>query len=107
LVLTYKHILARFKQLKEQENRRKFNKVLAAGEASSVSDDEDSDDESTEEVLFALLLCLNFFFVEFCKATRLTKSSFTQQPLRIQNSSRVSDVNLAIGRTCGGCIQYR
>ncbi|TVU21868.1 hypothetical protein EJB05_31539 [Eragrostis curvula] len=42
----------RFKQLKEEENRRKFNKALAAGDsvsASSISEDEDSDDEFTEE----------------------------------------------------------
>ncbi|WVZ72266.1 hypothetical protein U9M48_020755 [Paspalum notatum var. saurae] len=45
----------RFKQLKEEENRRKLNKALAAGD-SKVSastyeiDDEESDDETTEEV---------------------------------------------------------
>jgi hypothetical protein len=61
LVITYTHISARFKQLKEKENRKKLNKALAAGEASSISDDEDSDNESTEEVLFAVLLCLIFF----------------------------------------------
>jgi hypothetical protein len=41
LVITYTHISARFKQLKEKENRKKLNKALAAGEASSISDDED------------------------------------------------------------------
>ncbi|XP_062193137.1 inner membrane protein ALBINO3, chloroplastic-like [Phragmites australis] len=42
----------RFRQLKEEENRRKFNKVLASGDsvsASSISEDEDLDDETTEE----------------------------------------------------------
>ncbi|KAK3160352.1 hypothetical protein QOZ80_1BG0058400 [Eleusine coracana subsp. coracana] len=37
----------RFRQLKEEENRRKLNKALAAGDSASISEDED--DESTEE----------------------------------------------------------
>ncbi|GJN05803.1 hypothetical protein PR202_ga23468 [Eleusine coracana subsp. coracana] len=39
----------RFKQLKEEENRRKLNKALAAGDSASISEDEDEDDDSTEE----------------------------------------------------------
>ncbi|KAL6626746.1 hypothetical protein ACP70R_030472 [Stipagrostis hirtigluma subsp. patula] len=44
----------RFRQLKEEENRRKLNKALAAGDsvsASSMAEDEDSDDGTTEEDL--------------------------------------------------------
>ncbi|GJN37481.1 hypothetical protein PR202_gb26440 [Eleusine coracana subsp. coracana] len=48
-VLTCTHISARFRQLKEEENRRKLNKALAAGDSASISEDEDVDDESTEE----------------------------------------------------------
>jgi hypothetical protein len=47
--------LSRFKQLKEEENRRKAVKALAAGDlkaSASSSEDEESDDDTTEEVLF-------------------------------------------------------
>lgn len=50
----YKNILNRFKQLKEEESKRKGNKALAAGDSdlsASTSEDEESDDETTEEVL--------------------------------------------------------
>ncbi|KAL6847911.1 hypothetical protein ACP4OV_022039 [Aristida adscensionis] len=40
----------KFRQLKEEENRRKLNKALAAGDSvPASSEDEDSDDETTEE----------------------------------------------------------
>ncbi|CAO2161072.1 unnamed protein product [Urochloa humidicola] len=44
----------RFRQLKEEENRKKLNKALAAGDSNASastydSDDEESDDESMEE----------------------------------------------------------
>ncbi|RCV24665.1 hypothetical protein SEVIR_5G101800v4 [Setaria viridis] len=44
----------RFRELKEEENRRKLNKALAAGDSKASastydSDDEESDDETTEE----------------------------------------------------------
>lgn len=48
----YKNILNRFKQLKEEESKRKGNKALAAGDSdlsASTSEDEESDDEITEE----------------------------------------------------------
>ena len=46
-----KNILSRFKQLKEEENRRKATKALASGDSASTSDDEESDGDTTEEVL--------------------------------------------------------
>ncbi|KAF8704987.1 hypothetical protein HU200_031237 [Digitaria exilis] len=42
----------RFRQLKDEENRRKLNKALAAGDSNASAfdaEDEDSDDETTEE----------------------------------------------------------
>jgi hypothetical protein len=50
------NLASRFRQLKEEENRRKFSKALAAGDSDASSstydmDDEESD-ETIEEVLF-------------------------------------------------------
>jgi hypothetical protein len=63
----YKNILNRFKQLKEEESKRKGNKALAAGDSdlsASTSEDEESDDEITEEVLNLFLP--SFVLLEHC-----------------------------------------
>jgi YidC/Oxa1 family membrane protein insertase len=57
----------RFKQLKEEESKRKGNKALAAGDSdlsASTSEDEESDDEITEEVLNLFLP--SFVLLEHC-----------------------------------------
>jgi YidC/Oxa1 family membrane protein insertase len=51
------NILSRFKQLKEEENRRKATKALGAGDSNgsaSTSDDEEPDEDTTDEVLVFL-----------------------------------------------------
>lgn len=58
LIFTY-NLSSRFRELKEEENRRKLNKALAAGDSNALastydSEDEESDDETTEEVLRTL-----------------------------------------------------
>jgi len=59
------NLASRFRQLKEQENRRKLNKALASGDSKASasaydSEDEESDDETEEEVFLTHLhyLCI-------------------------------------------------
>jgi hypothetical protein len=58
------NVASRFRQLKEQENRRKLNKTLASGDSKASaydSEDEESDDETEEEVFLTHFRYLYIF----------------------------------------------
>jgi hypothetical protein len=74
IIFTY-NLTSRFRQLKEEENRRKLNKALAAGDSNASSstydmEDEELDDETTEEVLFTLF---SIIIVGHCEASHIEK----------------------------------
>ena len=60
------NLASRFRQLKEQENRRKLNKALASGDSKASAsaydpEDEESDDETEEEVFLTHFRYLYIF----------------------------------------------
>uniref|UniRef100_A0A804MZZ5 Membrane insertase YidC/Oxa/ALB C-terminal domain-containing protein n=1 Tax=Zea mays TaxID=4577 RepID=A0A804MZZ5_MAIZE len=54
------NLASRFRQLKEEENRRKFSKALAAGDSDASSSTYDMDDEESDETIEEVLF--TFFF---------------------------------------------
>ena len=82
IIFTY-NLTSRFRQLKEEENRRKPSKALAAGDSDASSstydvEDEEPDDETTEEVLFTLFSTI----VGHCEASHIEKHSLPLQLLK-------------------------
>jgi hypothetical protein len=83
IIFTY-NLTSRFRQLKEEENRRKLNKALAAGDSNASSstydmEDEELDDETTEEVLFTLF---SIIIVGHCEASHIEKQFLSLQLLK-------------------------
>jgi hypothetical protein len=108
IIFTY-NLTSRFRQLKEEENRRKLSKALAAGDSDASSstydmEDEELDDETTEEVLFTLF---SIIIAGHSEASHIEKHSLSLQLLKnVKFILCYSCKILTAGRTCGGSIQY-
>jgi hypothetical protein len=110
LIFTY-NLSSRFRELKEEENRRKLNKALAAGDSNASastydSEDEESDDETTEEVLLTSFQMLIYLSMRgHCEASCTGKSSLPSHHLKIKFLLYYS-CQPATGRPCGENFQY-